>query len=48
MEFEKKSLVELRAIAKENGIRKITALKKQELIDVLKAYFEEHEAWSLH
>ena len=43
MEFEKKSLVELRAIAKENGIRKITALKKQELIDVLKAYFEEHE-----
>ena len=37
MEYEKKSLVELKEIAKEKGLKKISAMKKQELIDALKA-----------
>ncbi len=35
MDYSKKSLVELRAIAKEKGIKKITTLKKGELIEEL-------------
>ncbi len=35
MDYSKMSLVQLREIAKEKGVKKITALKKQELIDVL-------------
>ena len=35
MDFEKYTLVELRQFAKEKGIKNVTKLKKEELIDVL-------------
>ncbi|MCI8308473.1 MAG: transcription termination factor Rho [Lachnospiraceae bacterium] len=35
MDYSKKSLVELRAIAKEKGLKRITTMKKQELINAL-------------
>lgn len=38
MDYSKKSLVELRAIAKEKGIRKISTLKKNELIEELNKF----------
>ena len=41
MEYEKKSLVDLKAIAKERGMKKVSALKKQELIEVLLQYDKE-------
>ena len=41
MEYEKKSLVDLKAIAKERGMKKVYALKKQELIEALLQYDKE-------
>ena len=41
MEYEKKSLVDLKAIAKERGMKKVSALKKQELIEALLQYDKE-------
>ena len=38
MDYEKKSLAELKEIAKEKGIKKISSMKKQEVIDALKAF----------
>ena len=35
MEYEKKSLADLKILAKERGIKKISAMKKQELIEAL-------------
>lgn len=43
MDYNKKSLVELRAIAKEKGIKKITTLKKGELIEELMKLKQEDE-----
>lgn len=42
MTYEKKSVIELREIAKERKIRGISTLKKKELIEVLESYDQEH------
>ena len=42
MTYEKKSVMELREIAKEQKITGISALKKKELIEVLEKYDREH------
>lgn len=44
MDYSKKSLVELRVIAKEKGIKKITTLKKGELIEELMKLSSDKEA----
>ena len=41
MTYEKKSVIELREIAKERKIKGISTLKKQELIEVLENYDQE-------
>ena len=41
MTYEKKSVIELREIAKERKIKGISTLKKQELIKVLENYDQE-------
>ena len=41
MTYEKKSVIELREIAKERKIKGISPLKKQELIKVLENYDQE-------
>ena len=43
MTYEKKSVIELREIAKERKIRGISTLKKKELIETLEKYDQEHE-----
>lgn len=43
MDFSKKTLVELREIAKEKGLKGITALRKPELIQRLMEVSEETE-----
>ena len=48
MTYEKKSVIELREIAKERKIKGISTLKKQELIKVLENYDQEQskqKAW---
>ena len=47
MDFSKKTLVELREIAKEKGLKGITALRKPELIQRLMEVSEEtkRERW---
>ena len=42
MTYEKKSVIELREIAKERKIKGISTLKKKELIEVLEKYDQEH------
>ena len=37
IKYEEKSVVELKEIAKERGIKGVSALRKQELIDLLSA-----------
>ena len=44
MDFSKKTLVELREIAKEKGLKGITALRKPELIQRLMEVSEEKRA----
>ena len=41
MTYEKKSVIELREIAKERKIKGISTLKKKELIEVLENYDQE-------
>ena len=43
MTYEKKSVIELREIAKERKIKGISTLKKKELIEVLENYDQEHK-----
>lgn len=38
VDYESKTVAELRAIAKERGLRNLSQLKKQELIDLIKEY----------
>ncbi len=40
LELEKKTLIELKALAKENNIKNISKLKKDELIEILKTILE--------
>ncbi len=48
MDYTGKSLVELKAIAKERGLKRTSTMKKQELIDTLAADDRKHAAPSEH
>ena len=48
MTYEKKSVIELREIAKERKIKGISTLKKKELIEVLENYDQEHRRYNVN